>query len=693
MIRYILRRLVLLIPVILIVSFMVFVLMDLAPGDISAQWDLSGMTEEEIQELRDYHGLDDPVIVRYGRYMFRLIQGDLGVGDFHGIPVWTTFIDRLPNTLALAGVTIAIGVIVGLPLGIFAAKRAGRAADSATTAFSMLGLSMPGFWLGILLMLVFAYILNWLPAGGFNHGFLSLILPGVTAAMMLLAACMRQTRSSMLEVLNADYLRTARAKGVPEKVVIRKHALGNALIPIVTTIGMTIAMAVAGTAVIEQVFAFPGIGRLVVDAVGGRDVTTSTGVVIMTTAMYVIILLLVDVAYAFIDPRIRAQYVARNAKKIRVRTSAKVAASELQDAAPVAEAVAAPAAPAEVATAQVGARFTKSEAPEEVQIAAPEAEDDEPEFVSFATVTDTDIDTTKEESSAADSGELASQRFKKRSRGAEIMRHLLKNPGAVAGMIIILLIVGCFVASLFMSFDSVTAANPQYRFSPPSWRFPFGTDRLGRCSFSRVIYATRFSLPIGVGATSLATLVGVLLGSFAAFKEGTVIEEVIMRFCDALASIPGILLGMVIITTLGRSLPNLIIAISIGAILIFIRISRAAILQVRGNEYVEAAKALGLSNLRILYQQMLPNGMAPIIIVFTASLGSAILISAGLSFLGFGVPVPNPEWGSLVSDGRDQIRNAPWLTTFPGLFIMTTVMGFNLLGDGLRDAFDPKLKR
>jgi len=153
------------------------------------------------------------------------------------------------------------------------------------------------------------------------------------------------------------------------------------------------------------------------------------------------------------------------------------------------------------------------------------------------------------------------------------------------------------------------------------------------------------------------------------------------------------LLGMVIVTVLGQSIPNLIIAVGVPPIPVFIRITRASILSVRGNEFVESARAIGLSSPRIIFSQVLPNGLAPIIITFTTSIGIAVLVAAALSFLGFGVPVPHPEWGALVAGGRDFIRIAPWLTTFPGLFIMITVLAINLLGDGLRDALDPKLKK
>ena len=689
LIRYILRRLVLLIPVLLIVSFMVFALMDLAPGDLMSSMDLSEMSEQEIADLRSELGLDAPLPVRYARYMFRLLQGDMGVGDYSKHSVWGIYIERLPNTLVLAAFAILIGVSISIPLGIFAAKRAGRAADTITTAFTMVGMSMPIFWLAILMMLLFAFVLGWLPAAGYNEGLRSIILPAVCAAMGLLAACTRQTRSSMLEVLRADYLRTARAKGVPEKVVIRKHALGNAMIPIVTTIGMSIAMAVSGSAIVETVFAWPGIGQFVVLSVGSRDVTSTTGTVILTTTLYVLILLLVDLAYAFIDPRIRAQYVSKKAKKAVV--SSAPAATEAQANAPSSETYAGKAedtvyARADIATPDKAQAATKDDAP---AVAYIDDEQDE-DFVSFATVTNFE---EAEVDEVVDSSESVVRKYRKRSRGGEIFRHLRRNKGAVAGMIILSILIILFIVAQFMNLSDVNKSTVSDRFAPPSAQYPFGADQLGRNLFLRVIYATRFSLPIGLGATIIASFIGVFLGSLAAFREGTIIEEVIMRFTDSLASIPGLLMGMVIITALGRSVPSLIFAIGVSATPIFVRISRASVLTVRGNEFVEASRALGLSELRVLYTKILPNGLAPIIITFTGTLGAVILISSGLSFLGFGVQAPNPEWGSLISAGRDSIRNAPWLTTFPGLFIMMTVMAFNLLGDGLRDALDPKLKR
>ena len=316
MLRYILIRILWLIPVIIIVSFIMFVLIDLAPGTIVDNMISNAMTLQDVEDLMAKYDLDKPVVIRYVRYMGRLLQGDMGVSNVNGNNVWYVYITRLPKTLLLSFGALVIGSVISIPMGIFAALRAGKISDTLTTTFTLVGMSMPGFWLGLLLMILFSYYLGWLPAGGADQGFRSFILPAVCSGLMLMATSTRQTRSSMLEVLNADYLRTARAKGVPEKAVITKHALGNAWIPILTTIGTSLSVSLAGSAIIEQVFAWPGVGRAIIEAVMARDDIMTTGLVIMTTILYVLVQLIVDLLYAFVDPRVRAQYT--NSKKRRV---------------------------------------------------------------------------------------------------------------------------------------------------------------------------------------------------------------------------------------------------------------------------------------------------------------------------------------------------------------------------------------
>ncbi|MCF0150788.1 MAG: ABC transporter permease, partial [Firmicutes bacterium] len=237
MYRYILKRLILLIPVLLGVSMLVYCILDLTPGDAADILAPDDATLEEKEALREEMGLNRPVLVRYAEYMWNLLHGDLGESYLSPVSVWDAFLQKAPKTLLLGFASVVVSVGLSLPLGIYAAQHRGSWKDALSMILAILGLSMPNFWLGLLLMLLFALKLGWLPSGGADQGFLSLILPAITIGTGMMATLTRTTRSSMLDVIRQDYLRTARAKGVPEKVVIRKHALKNALIPIITIIG------------------------------------------------------------------------------------------------------------------------------------------------------------------------------------------------------------------------------------------------------------------------------------------------------------------------------------------------------------------------------------------------------------------------------------------------------------------------
>lgn len=288
--------------------------------------------------------------------------------------------------------------------------------------------------------------------------------------------------------------------------------------------------------------------------------------------------------------------------------------------------------------------------------------------------------------------ELVSKRYRKRSQLGDIFHRLRKNKGSMFGLCIIILLLVILILSFFIDYNAVTATDLANRYQGPSLKHPFGTDDMGRDMFLRTLYGTRYSLSIGFGATLLAAIVGVIIGSVSGYY-GSLVDDLIMRLTDIISSIPAMLLGMVIVSILGGSVVNLIFAVGICSIQYYIRITRASILAIRGQEYVEAAKVIGMSDLRIIFTQILPNAFSPVIVTFSATIGIAILVSASLSFIGLGVAVPMPEWGALVSSGRNALRTAPFVSTFPGLFIMITVLAFNVLGDGLRDALDPKLKR
>lgn len=314
MYRYILKRLILLIPVLLGVSMLVYCILDLTPGDAADILAPDDATIEEKEALREEMGLNRPVLVRYAEYMWKLVHGDLGESYLSPVTVWQAFTQKAPKTLLLGFASVLVSVGLSLPLGIYAAQHRGSWKDALSMIFAILGLSMPNFWLGLLLMLLFALKLGWLPSGGADQGLLSLILPALTIGTGMMATLTRTTRSSMLDVIRQDYLRTARAKGVPEKVVIRKHALKNALIPIITIIGTQLGGILGGATLTESVFSWPGVGRLIIDSLNGRDVPVVTGCIIMTTMFFSVVLLLVDIVYAMVDPRIKAQYASKSKK-------------------------------------------------------------------------------------------------------------------------------------------------------------------------------------------------------------------------------------------------------------------------------------------------------------------------------------------------------------------------------------------
>ncbi len=289
---------------------------------------------------------------------------------------------------------------------------------------------------------------------------------------------------------------------------------------------------------------------------------------------------------------------------------------------------------------------------------------------------------------------LASKRYAKRSQFAQIWRRLKKNKGAIFGLILIIVIISTAILSnIFMDYENtVIGQNVSERLQFPSLQHICGTDDLGRDVFSRLLYGAKFSLSVGVIAVGISLIFGVTLGAVAGYSGGLT-EDVIMRCADVLSSVPHILMAIAIVAALGKSTLNLMIAVGIASIPEFVRVTRAAVLTVRNQEYIEAAKATGLPEWKIILVHILPNCLSPIIVQSTLRVASAIISASALSFLGLGVPAPAPEWGSMLSAGRKFIRGYGYLTLFPGIAIMVTVLSLNLLGDGLRDALDPKLKK
>ncbi|HIQ93214.1 MAG TPA: ABC transporter permease [Candidatus Copromonas avistercoris] len=308
MIKFIIKRLVALIPVLIGVSLLVFFILDLAPGDPAKTILGEQARPEDIAALREEMGLDDPFFVRYGRYMWDLVHGDLGTSYKTRDPVGEEVWARLPNTFKLAATSTIIAIILALPLGVIAAIKQNTLFDGVSMFISLLGISIPIFWFGLLLILLFSVTLGWFPVSGADQGLKSLVLPSLALGFQHMAAIARTTRSSMLEQIRQDYIRTVRAKGLPEGEVITKHALRNALIPTTTVIGLQMGGMLGGSVLTESVFAWPGIGRYMVQSIQGRDIPSVMGCIIIFAISFALINLLVDLIYGFIDPRIKAQY-------------------------------------------------------------------------------------------------------------------------------------------------------------------------------------------------------------------------------------------------------------------------------------------------------------------------------------------------------------------------------------------------
>jgi len=311
--RYIVQRLLFLIPLLLAISLLTFLMVHLAPGDpISTQFGMNprGMEQATIERMREQLGLNDPLPMQYLRYLSSLLRGDMGNSLTTKTPVSDEILVRLPATIQLALASMVVVLLVAIPLGIVSVVKRGSLVDNLCMGGALLGVSMPSFWFGIMMMLLFSLKLGWLPSTGRGDGtavgaLKALIMPALTLGTGLMGLVTRLTRSSMLEVLNQDYMRTAHAKGLAPWLVLVRHGLRNALIPVVTILGIQFASLLGGAVIVETIFAWPGIGRLAVNAIWRRDYPVIMGTVLIFSVVFVLANLLVDILYTYLDPRIR----------------------------------------------------------------------------------------------------------------------------------------------------------------------------------------------------------------------------------------------------------------------------------------------------------------------------------------------------------------------------------------------------
>ncbi|MCW5645013.1 MAG: ABC transporter permease [Rhodoferax sp.] len=309
---YFVRRLASLVPTLVFVSMLIFGLQQLLPGDPAQMLASEDQRPEVIEHYRQKLHLDKPIVVQYGYWIGGVLQGNLGESTRAQLPVWDLIVQKLPVTVELALLSMLIALLISIPAGVISAVKRGSAWDHGATVFALSGLSMPNFWLGIMMILLFSVELGWLPASGyvspfedFGANLAAMIMPAIVLGTGISAVLMRHTRSSMLQVLAADYVRTARAKGLSERVVVVKHALRNALTPVITLGALELGTLLSGAVLTEQVFTIPGFGKLIIDAVFNRDYAVVQGVVLVTATAYILLNLMADMAYFLFNPRLR----------------------------------------------------------------------------------------------------------------------------------------------------------------------------------------------------------------------------------------------------------------------------------------------------------------------------------------------------------------------------------------------------
>lgn len=641
--RYILKRVLQMIPVLLGVTLLIFLLLNIAPGDPARLVLGTDASQEQLEQFREENGLNDPILLQYVRYMKNALTGDFGTSYVFRTSVTSLIRARVGASVSTMLIAIVLTIVLSLPLGIQMALKQNSLFDNFMRVFTLIFNSMPGFWLGLLMILFFSVKLGWLPSSGLETPS-ALIMPVICLGLSMLTPLSRAERSSMLEVIHQDYIRTARAKGLTRQYIIRHHALKNSLLPMITLYGKMIGTCFGGSVIIETTFGINGIGKMMRDSLTQKDLPAVMGCVIISTTLICVMNLVTDLLYGYVDPRIKSIYGKKKSGKGAKIETAKRKMTKVRTAAKP-----------EPQTAVAGGCTAAQESVRQT---------------------------------------ATQKNFKRRSLWTDVWLRLRKNKTAILGFVLFAVIaIACFSAPLFYDYteDIVTIA-PAIRLQGPSAEHILGTDELGRDMLARILWGGRTSLICGELALCFSILIGGALGIVAAYYGG-IADTLIMRGIDIVMAIPSILLMITLATIMTPNVINLALAIGIGLVPAEARLIRGQVLQVVDQEYIEAVKAQGASDLKIIFSHILPNSISPIITTIMMDMGSAITMISTLSFVGLGIQAPAPEWGTMLAAGRAVMRDAWHITTFPGLMLVLTVVALTLMGDGLRDALDPRMKR
>ncbi|MCA8918067.1 MAG: ABC transporter permease subunit [Planctomycetes bacterium] len=706
MFSFVLRRLMLSVPMLIGISIAAFLLLHALPGDPARAILGQRATAENVEQFRESQGLNDPLPTQYANFLKGLAEGDLGSSHRTNRPVVDELKERVPAMIELTVFAMLFACIVGISLGILAAIKPRTIWDFICLGFALIGVSMPIFWLGFLVQKALAGGLKLFPFGEridiakwptfhSESGFYlydslfvyqnaeltfdvlhHLMLPAMVLATVPMALIARMTRANMLEVLDQDFIRTARAKGLAPRPVILRHAMRNAMIPVITAIGTQFGYLLGGAVLTETIFSWPGLGRYVIEAIDVLDAKPLQASVMLVAVVFITVNLLTDLSYAIIDPRLR-HGGAKGSEAVPGVGWLKFGPWALAGvpwfvllvlviASSTGRVEPATLLPAWIAVGvAIGLEFAA--------------------LLYFAISHGLVAQVVKALRETSFSGishawEIARDAFK------FLRRH---KPAMVGMALIMMMVVAAVGAQWIAPYDPMEGMNRFHE--PASGEFWLGTDSQGRDLFSRLIYGARTTLLVALAATLLALVLGTIVGALAGYFGGAV-DSFMMRAIDFMMSFPSFLLAVVTVAVLGKSLENLIWAVGIVGIPLFARQVRAEVLRVKTLEYVEAARGLGFSQFRILVKTVLPNCLSPIIVLGTLGMGSAILDVAGLAFLGLGGDPFVPEWGLILKHGWDESSKGAFQVGVAGACILGTVLGFNLLGDGLRDWLDPRTR-
>ena len=700
------RRLLAAIPLLFGVSLVSFLLLHALPGDPARAILGQRATEENVRQFRESQGLNDPLPEQYGRFLSNVLRGDFGRSHRSNRPVADEIRERMPATIELAVVAIVFSSFIGISLGILAAMKRQSFWDFFCLALALTGVSMPIFWLGFLVQKYLAGSLQWFPFGArldvakwptfeSDTGFFvfdaiftyrslpltldvlhHLILPGMVLATIPMALVARMTRANMLEVLGQDFVRTARAKGARPSVVILRHALRNALIPVMTSIGTQFGYLLGGAVLTETIFGWPGMGTYVIGAIDVLDAAPLQTSVMLVAAIFIAVNLLTDLSYALIDPRLRDLKGTSKASSgmtwrqlfpwilISLPWLGLVVAFVLGSSGRLSAEQVAPLWRTVLLIVGLeillGAFYLRRR-------------------IAFGLW--------------VDGVRRGTNHFVANLKEAAVgfLRFTRRHKPAIAGVVLILIMVTAAAGSEWIAPYPPMQGLQIYN-APASSQFWLGTDAQGRDLFSRLVWGARYTLLIALAATMLSLLFGTIIGALAGFFGGA-LDTLLMRAIDFMMSFPSFLLAVVTVAVLGKSLENLIWAVGLVGIPLCARQVRAEVLRISSLEFVDAARSLGASPFHVLIRTVLPNCVTPIIVLATLGMGSAILDVAGLAFLGLGGDPFVPEWGLILKLGWDESSKGAFQVGVSGACILGTVLGFNLLGDGLRDWLDPRMRQ